>query len=297
MNDFKKIARTISVIENHLDGYKEILLNLPSSISSPIIGITGAPGSGKSTITDKLIKNIIVQNKTVAVLCVDPSSPFNMGALLGDRIRMSDWYTHKNVFIRSLASRKALGGLSPMIIEITEYLKTTGFDFVIVETVGVGQTEIDIAGLADITLVTLIPESGDEIQTMKSGIMEVADIFVVNKSDKPGADMLVKNLHAMLASHSKVVNDIPIVKTIANTGTGIDELYNVIEKTIVSSKEINQKKCWLFTEKAYYLIQSNKMRNIHKEDLFKEIGMRMKDEGTFNLYRFVQPYIQQDQNG
>lgn len=297
MNDFKKIARTISVIENHLNGYEEILLHLPSSISSPIIGITGAPGSGKSTITDKLIKEIIDKNKTVAVLCVDPSSPFNMGALLGDRIRMSDWYTHKNVFIRSLASRKALGGLSPMIIEITEYLKTTGFDFVVVETVGVGQTEIDIAGLADITLVTLIPESGDEIQTMKSGIMEIADIFVVNKSDKPGADMLVKNLHAMLASHSKVVNDIPIVKTIANTGTGIDELYNVIEKTIVSSKEINQKKCWLFTEKAYYLIQSNKMRNIHKEDLFKEIGMRMKDEGTFNLYRFVQPYIQQDQNG
>src|SRR5690348_15516088 len=143
MNDFKKIARIISVIENHLNGYEEILLNLPSSISSPIIGITGAPGSGKSTIIDKLIKEINDKNKTVAVLCVDPSSPFNMGALLGDRIRMSDWYTHKNVFIRSLASRKALGGLSPMIIEITEYLKTTGFDFVIIETVGVGQTEID----------------------------------------------------------------------------------------------------------------------------------------------------------
>lgn len=296
MNDFKKIARTISVIENHLDGYEEILLNLPLSISSPVIGITGAPGTGKSTITDKLIKKIIDQNKTVAVLCVDPSSPFNMGALLGDRIRMSDWYTHKNVFIRSLASRKALGGLSPMIIEITEYLKTTGFDFVIVETVGVGQTEIDIAGLADLTLVTLGPESGDEIQTMKSGIMEVADIFVVNKSDKPGADILVKNLRAMLSSHSKVVNDIPIVKTVANTGTGIDQLYNVIEKTIVSNDEINQKKCWLFTERAYYLIQSHKMRNVHKEYLFNEIRMRIENRHAFNLYRFVQPYITQDQN-
>src|SRR5581483_9595102 len=149
MQDFKKIARTISVIENHLNGYENILLNLHANVFSPVIGITGPPGAGKSTIVDALINEIIKRNKTVAVLCIDPSSPFNMGALLGDRIRMSRWYTHPNVFIRSLASRKELGGLCPMIIEITEYLKTVGFDFVIVETVGVGQTEIEIAGLAD----------------------------------------------------------------------------------------------------------------------------------------------------
>ncbi len=290
MFDFKKIARTISIIENHLKGYEEILLHLPDINPSPIIGITGPPGSGKSTVTDKLIKEIVDRNKTVAVLCIDPSSPFNMGALLGDRIRMSDWYTHKNVFIRSLASRKALGGLCPMIVEITEYLKTTGFDFIIIETVGVGQTEIDIAGLADITIVNLTPETGDEIQTMKSGIIEIADIFVVNKSDKPGADVLAKNLHSMLASH-KMNDEIPIIKTIANTGTGIDELYKVVEEKAASVKKINDKKCWLLAERAYHIIQLHRMKNLDKAYLFEQIKKQTQNGEKFNLYRFVQPML------
>jgi LAO/AO transport system kinase len=287
MDDFKKIARTISIIENHLQGYEDILLHLPETYHSLIVGITGAPGSGKSTITDKLIKEIVDQNKTVAVLCIDPSSPFNMGALLGDRIRMSDWYTHKNVFIRSFATRKALGGLCPMIVEITEYLKTTGFDLIIIETVGVGQTEIDIAGLADITIVNLTPETGDEIQTMKSGIIEIADIFVVNKSDKPGADMLIKNLHSMLAPQVRD-EQIPIVKTIANIGTGIDELYKIIEEKAIHSKPFDDKKCWLLAEKAYHIIQLNRMKNLDTSYLFEQIKKQTQNGEQFNLYRFVQ---------
>jgi len=167
--DARALARTISLVENRIEGYEELLQQLPASTSS-IIGITGPPGAGKSSLVDALIGEIVQQNKKVGVLCVDPSSPFNLGALLGDRIRMSEWYEHPNVFIRSLATRGSLGGLHPMIIEIADVMKAAGFDHIIVETVGVGQSEIEIAGLADVTVVVVVPEAGDEVQTMKAGL-------------------------------------------------------------------------------------------------------------------------------
>lgn len=188
----KALARSISIIENEVPGYEDLLQQLPINNSVKIIGITGAPGAGKSTLTDALIGVLIDNEKRIGVLCVDPSSPFNMGALLGDRIRMSEWYNNPNVFIRSLATPRIAGGLHPKIIEITDMMKAAGFDHIIVETVGVGQSEIEIAGLADVTVVVMVPESGDEVQTMKAGLMEIADIFVINKSDRPGADLLEK---------------------------------------------------------------------------------------------------------
>ena len=184
----KTLARVISLIENEYSGYENMLQSLTAS-SSKIIGITGPPGAGKSTLVDALISLLVSKNKKVGVLCVDPSSPFNLGALLGDRIRMSEWYTHPNVFIRSLATRGSMGGLHPKIIEITDTMKAFPFDHIIVETVGVGQSEVEIAGLADSTVVVVVPEAGDEVQTMKAGLMEIADVFVVNKADRPDADL------------------------------------------------------------------------------------------------------------
>ena len=177
--DFKALSRSISLVENEVPGYEKLLQQLKFS-PAKIIGITGAPGSGKSSLVDALIGEMIHDQKRVGVLCVDPSSPFNRGALLGDRIRMSEWYNHPGVFIRSLASKGSLGGLHPKIIEITDLMNSAAFDYIIIETVGVGQSEVDIAALADITIVVLVPEGGDIIQTMKAGLMEVADIFVLS---------------------------------------------------------------------------------------------------------------------
>ena len=165
--DTKSLARCISLVENEAEGYEAFMKSLEIPMLQNIIGLTGPPGAGKSTLTDALIGAFVEDGNKVAVLCVDPSSPFNLGAVLGDRIRMSEWYNHPGVYIRSLASRGSMGGLHPRIIEIADMLKAAGFDKIIIETVGVGQSEIEIAGLADITIVVLVPESGDEIQTME----------------------------------------------------------------------------------------------------------------------------------
>src|SRR6185369_14615544 len=236
--DIKSLSRAISFIENEQQGHDDLLRSLQDDRSPKIIGITGPPGAGKSTLVDALIDELIREEKKIAVLCIDPSSPFNLGALLGDRIRMSDWYTHPDVYIRSLATRGSMGGLHPKIIEITDLLKTFGFDHIIVETVGVGQSEIEIAGLADVTVVVLVPEAGDEVQTMKAGLMEIADIFVVNKTDRPDADLFVKNLRMMLAPafHSQK-EEIPIIKTVATEKKGIDELMKAINDHHTSSKQ------------------------------------------------------------
>ncbi|MFM2138341.1 MAG: methylmalonyl Co-A mutase-associated GTPase MeaB [Bacteroidota bacterium] len=287
--DMRALARAISLVENEYPGYETLLRALPPS-PVRIIGLTGPPGAGKSTLADALIGQLTDKGKRVGIVCVDPSSPFNLGALLGDRIRMSDWYTHPQVFIRSLANRGSMGGLHPKIIEITDLMRAFPFDHLIVETVGVGQSEIEIAGLADTTVVVLVPEAGDEVQTMKAGLMEIADIFVVNKSDRPEADTFVRHLRQMLTpSHERKQEEIPVIQTIASRKKGIDALYASIQEQLDRS-QATDRRFWLLAEKAWLLIEQKRMKGVTKKDLKQEIEATF-GKGDFNLYTFVQEKV------
>ncbi len=278
----KSLARAISLIENEVQGYEEFLQSLPES-TTPIIGITGPPGAGKSTLTDALIAAMVADGKRVGVICVDPSSPFNLGALLGDRIRMSEWYNHPNVFIRSLATRGSLGGLHPKIIEIADTMKAAGFNYVIVETVGVGQSEIEIAGLADVTIVVLVPEAGDDVQNMKAGLMEIGQLFVVNKCDRPDADLFARNLKLTLHSAEKGSGYTPqVIKTAAHTRKGITELYQAIQTCLLQVVN-SDRKYYLLADKAYHQLQQKRMKDVSRQQLFREI----KESNMTNLYAFL----------
>lgn len=287
--DIRMLSRGISLVENGVSGYEQLLEALPHGQNIPVIGITGPPGAGKSTLTDALIGEWVERGKSVAVLCIDPSSAFHGGALLGDRIRMSEWYTHPAVFIRSLAARGSLGGLHPGILEITDLLKAARFDCILIETVGVGQNEIEIAGLADTTLVVLVPEAGDEIQTMKAGLMEIADIFVVNKSDRPDADLFVRNLKLMLSpAFHRPGRETAVVKTIASQKQGLEELMQKITESL-QQQQTTDRKNRLLTERAFYLISKKRMKDIDKAEMNKKIAQQTAT-GKFNLYRFVNSY-------
>jgi len=282
LKDYKKLARELTIVENDLPGSDDLLRGLKLG-NTTVIGITGPPGAGKSTLVNAIINQLSGEGKRIAVLAVDPTSPFNLGSLLGDRVRMAEQFNKPNVYIRSLATRGSLGGLSGKTIEMCDVLKAADFDVIIVETVGVGQTEIEIAGLADVSVVVLVPESGDEIQNMKSGLMEIADIFVLNKSDREGADTFANNLKKLVHQWPE---HIPVIKTVADKAIGIEELVKAIRSR--AGKE-NTRRTFLLAEKAWKLIQHHKMRNINKMMLQQEI-IRAAASPDFNLYEFIDAF-------
>ena len=286
--NFLLLAKTISQIENKVEGADVYLTKLvPKAI--PIIGITGPPGAGKSTLIAGLVGEWIAAGKKVAVLSVDPSSPFHKGAILGDRIRMKDWYLHPQVFIRSLASRGHLGGLNSSMIELTTLLQSVGFDQIIIETVGVGQSEVEVASLADTTVVVLVPEAGDDVQMMKSGLMEVADVFVVNKSDRPDAQTFTNHIRQMMMENGVSEDLVKVVATVASQGLGINDLMQAIDAHQIANNALGNYKKIIFT-KAIQLIVAHKMQQVDLKKLEQDIETATIKEG-FNIFSFTQNYF------
>lgn len=283
--DRRALARAISLVENNAPEADALLAGLEINHGIPVTGITGPPGAGKSTLVSALVGVLEQQNPStrIAVLAVDPSSPFTRGALLGDRLRMTAHHDNPNIYIRSLATRGALGGLSARTMQVTDLLKAAGFDHIIIETVGVGQSEVEIITLADTTVVVLVPESGDEVQTLKSGLMEIADIFVVNKADRQGAEILEKNLLTTLKEHTTPVL---VIRTVATTGEGVMMLAQAIaerHRTGTGSKAMESD---ILLHRALHLAGDLFLRNFNTEDFRRDLLQAATRKG-FNLYRFV----------
>jgi len=271
INEMKKgsiraLAGLITRIENRKKGWLEAMQAIyPDTGGAHVIGITGAPGAGKSTLTDKLTRKLVDTGNSVGVIAVDPSSPFSGGALLGDRLRMKEISNLEGVFVRSMATRGALGGLSMAARDIVKVMDAFGKDIVIIETVGVGQDEVEVVKTADHVMVICVPGLGDGIQAIKAGIMEIADIFVVNKSDLDGADQVVADIRAMLdMSTEKSEIKIPVRKTIAASGEGVQELVDTFFKLVKSGKSKTE---W----------QDRRVRDELFDMLVKEIARHIRD--------------------
>jgi LAO/AO transport system kinase len=245
--DIRAVAHSISIVENGSQSSSQLLKQIYTNVGEAYrIGITGPPGAGKSTIVNQIAKLIRGKEKRVGIIAVDPTSPFTGGALLGDRIRMSEIGSDTDIFIRSMASRGSLGGLSKKVIDAADILDAAGYDYILLETVGVGQSELDIVKAADTTIVVLVPESGDSIQAMKAGLMEIGDIFILNKSDRPGAKQAAASLKSilMMRLHDESTWLPSIVKTVATETKGITDVFSEItrHREFLSEKNILLKK-------------------------------------------------------
>lgn len=242
----RALARAITAVENRAPQSAELLKALfPHTGHARVIGLTGAPGAGKSTLVDQLAREYRKQEKTVGIIAVDPTSPYTGGAILGDRIRMGSHYADPGIYIRSMATRGSLGGLARTTADVTSLLDASGRDVVLIETVGVGQDEVDIVRLAEVTVVILVPGMGDDVQTIKAGIMEIADIFVINKSDRDGAERVEREIRAMQSLSVRKDEWVPpVVKTVASEGQGIAELASAIAtyQDFLGSSDIGRQK-------------------------------------------------------
>ncbi|HMN14384.1 MAG TPA: methylmalonyl Co-A mutase-associated GTPase MeaB, partial [Bellilinea sp.] len=260
----RALSRAISIVENELSGAAEILTAIRDHPShATVVGITGPPGAGKSTLVSALVAAIRLKNMRVAVLAVDPSSPLTGGAILGDRVRMQSHTDDSQVYVRSIASRGHLGGLFRTVWGVLRVMEASGSDFIIIETVGAGQSEVEIAHYADVSIVLCAPGLGDDIQAMKAGILEIADIFVVNKSDHPLARNTVTQLQAMLALRNSELDPVAVIPTIATDGSGVPSLLQQIEQVKAASPKprvaIRERSRRLLADAAIALVRTHLM--------------------------------------
>jgi LAO/AO transport system kinase len=286
----RAIARAISLVENNRSAAQEMMKKIFAHTGeSIIVGITGSPGSGKSTLVDQMASILRKNEKKIGIVAVDPSSPFSGGAILGDRIRMMQHSVDPEIFIRSMATRGQLGGLAKATGEAIAVLEAAGKDFILVETVGVGQDEVEVVKLADIVLVILIPGAGDEIQVFKAGIMEIADIFILNKADSPLADRTEKQLKAMLDLGLVGKTPPPVIKTVATEGKGVDKLIKEIDKLVMDRdqelRDSRKKRFipWMLmdiiSEKIYHSVTQD-IKASEFEDFIERIHRREIDPYT-----------------